>query len=128
MATPAAAGIALLVRQYFMDPNSKFWTAVCNRSYRSCKSFSPSGPLVKAILVHSGRKMKLFDGGGSYDVLLGSPPDNIQGFGRVSLFQVLPLKDWLTSFDLFVADSVNIPENDDVTYIVNIASSDIPLK
>ena len=65
MATPGAAGTALLVRQYFIDPAGKFWRAVCNTGYRSCKSFTPSGPLIKAIFTHSGKKMSLFDGGGA---------------------------------------------------------------
>lgn len=128
MATPGAAGIALLVRQYFIDSASKFWRAICNINYRSCKSFIPSGPLIKAIFTHSGKKMSLFDGGGSYDVSLGAPPDYIQGFGRLSLFQVLPLKGWLTSFDLFVADAVNIQENTQIVYNVQVSSSTQPLK
>jgi hypothetical protein len=128
MATPSAAGVALLVRQYFMDNSNRFWTAVCNHNYRSCHSFIPSGPLLKAILVHGGRKMKLFDGGGEFDVVLGVPPDFIQGFGRISLFQVLPLPQVVTNFDLFVADAVNIQENSQIAYKVQIKASNIPFK
>jgi len=127
MATPGAAGTALLLRQYFIDPNSKFWRAVCNRNYRSCKSFTPSGPLIKALLLNSGSRMQLFAGGGQYDVKLGIPPDYIQGFGRVSLWKVLPLKG-VNEFDLFVADAVNIQENSEIAYTVEISDSSLPLK
>ncbi len=128
MATPAAAGTAILIRQYFMDQSNKFWTAICNTGYRSCKSFIPSGPLIKAICIHSGNKMKMYNGGGSNSIPLGTPPDYMQGFGRLSLYRVLPLKGWLTSFDLFVADAVNIQENSKIVYKVQINSSSQPLK
>jgi hypothetical protein len=128
MASPSAAGAALLIRQYFMDPTAVFWKAVCNSQYASCRSFSPSGPLIKALLVHSGHKMALFDGGGSYNVILGPPPDNMQGFGRVSLFKVLPLAHWMTTFDLFISDMVTITENDQISYAVQVFSSSHPLK
>lgn len=127
MATPSAAGIALLVRQYFIDPDSKFWRAVCNHSYRSCTSIVPSGVLVKAILLHSGEPMTLFNGGGSYDVPLGDPPDFMQGFGRIGLMNVLPLPN-LNKFDLFIANSVNLQEDSSTQYSVNIENSDILLK
>lgn len=127
MATPGAAGNGILIRQYFMDPNRKFWRAVCNTAYRSCKSFIPSGPLIKAIGIHSGTRMTKFDGGGDYDVNLGAAPDFIQGFGRISLFRALPLKGTV-KFDLFVADAVNIQENSHIGYNLQIANSSIPLR
>ncbi len=128
MASPAAAGNALLVRQYFQDPNKKFWTAVCNSGYPFCRSFTPSGALVKAILVHSGVGMTLFNGGDQYDVPLGPPPDYMQGFGRIGLMNVLPLRNVITSFDLFVADAVNIRENSKIQLTVNVLHRNIPLK
>jgi len=47
MATPGAAGVALLARQYFQDTGGKFWKLVCNKSYQFCKGFNPSGVLLK---------------------------------------------------------------------------------
>ena len=127
MATPAAAGNGILIRQYFMDPNGKFWRAVCNTAYRSCKSFTPSGPLIKGIAIHSGSRMTKLNGGGDYDVYLGAPPDFIQGFGRISLFRALPLKG-VSNFDLFVADAVNIQENNRIGYNLQIVNSSLPLR
>jgi len=128
MASPAAAGNALLVREYFEDPKGLFWTKVCRSSYRSCHSFSPSGVLVKTILLHSGAAMALYHGGGDYDIRLGSPPDSIQGFGRIALYRALPLTSFSTKFDLFVADLVNTAESSDVRYNVQVQSNTTPLR
>lgn len=123
MACPSAAGNALLIRQYFMDGH--FWAASCNKAYRSCRSFAPTGVLLKTILAHSGTSMTLFHGGGQYDVPLGQSPDMLQGFGRLSIGTTLPLK--TDPNDLFVADAVNIMENSNVRYTVKVASSSFPL-
>lgn len=79
MASPSAAGAGALVRQYFVDNNSQFWRAVCNPGYPSCRSFVPSGALVKGILLHSGSSMTMFAGGGSKNIQLGAGPDSTQG-------------------------------------------------
>ena len=50
MATPAVAGAAALVTQYFADP--LFWAANCYLMYPMCFAFQPSGSLVKAVIVH----------------------------------------------------------------------------
>lgn len=127
MASPAAAGNAALIRQYFSDSSGKFWSGSCKSVYRSCRSFTPTGYLVKAIIIHSGVQMTLFNGGGEYDVQLKKPPDFMQGFGRIGLHTVLPLKNVTTDFDLFVADAVNIGENSLVGYAVDIAKENKPL-
>ena len=57
MASPAAAGAALLIREYFMDTSNKFWSGLCNSAYKYCKSFTPSGVLLKALILHSGNRM-----------------------------------------------------------------------
>lgn len=67
MATPAAAGVGLLVRQYFMSPSSAFWAGHCNLANSFCRAFTPSGVLVKAVLLQSGSAMNMFDGGGGTD-------------------------------------------------------------
>lgn len=55
MAAPAAAGTALLIRQFFMD--KAFWAATCSHALPRCRAgaFVPSGYLVKAVFLHSGR-------------------------------------------------------------------------
>ena len=37
MASPAVAGTGLLIREYFMDEDGRFWTQVCNSQYSFCK-------------------------------------------------------------------------------------------
>ena len=80
-AAPAAAGIALMIRQYFEDDQAVFWLAVCASKYQACSSsFVPSGVLVKAVLLHAGGAMnQYFDTASSQEIVLASPPDFIQG-------------------------------------------------
>eukprot|EP01037_Dinobryon_pediforme_P018703 gene18703-19004_t len=104
MSTPVAAASALLIRltfflqilQYFMDKN--FWAAYCDRKHAICRSggFSPSGVLVKAVLLHSGQQVSLYNSA----IPLGNTPDDYQGYGRVDLLNVLPLAS--SPFSLFV--------------------------
>jgi subtilisin family serine protease len=175
MATPAAAGIGLLVRQYFMSPSSAFWAGHCNLVNSFCRAFTPSGVLVKAVLLQSGSAMRMFDGGGtntydithdrmltpaplpfhatsssagSNDVILGAPPDQFQGYGRVTLSNVLPLTGvylsphnihptalsshtssiGVCSLNLFVEDLTVILENGRINYSVQVLSGSKPLK
>eukprot|EP00587_Corethron_hystrix_P001682 CAMPEP_0113306470 /NCGR_PEP_ID=MMETSP0010_2-20120614/5706_1 /TAXON_ID=216773 ORGANISM="Corethron hystrix, Strain 308" /NCGR_SAMPLE_ID=MMETSP0010_2 /ASSEMBLY_ACC=CAM_ASM_000155 /LENGTH=797 /DNA_ID=CAMNT_0000161139 /DNA_START=87 /DNA_END=2477 /DNA_ORIENTATION=+ /assembly_acc=CAM_ASM_000155 len=74
MATPAAAGAAALVRQYFAEG----WYE--NGKKGSGSPLSPSAALVKAIMIN-----------GAVKISTGSMYDNSQGFGRISLFHSLPL-------------------------------------
>lgn len=68
MATPAVAGMAALVRQYFLDGFYPLGTA------GGSDPVSPSGALVKAVLVNSGRDMGTAD-----------QPNNNEGWGRILL-------------------------------------------
>ena len=135
MASPSAAGAACLVRQYFSD--SKFWSAVCNAapiagSPNGCGSFTPSGILVKAALINSGSQMTLFDFGDPTQpqrtVSLGNPPDNVQGYGRITLKNVLPLPVAGYNFGLFVDDLRTISFNSQVVYKANIVDSSAPFQ
>ena len=87
-ATPAAAGNAILVREYFMRG---FYPS----GQASAKDgFVPSGALIKAILLHSGQKMSAVAGhdvNGNLQVLesMNIYPNNIQGYGRIQLDAVL---------------------------------------
>jgi hypothetical protein len=128
MASPSAAGAGALIRQYFIDNNSQFWRAVCNPSNPSCRSFTPNGPLIKAILIHGGINMTMFAGGGSKNVQLSGSPDFTQGYGRIGFMNVLPLKGMISGFDLFVADSANIKENTQIVGPITISNSNVPLR
>ena len=101
MATPAAAGTATVVRQYYQDG----WYPTGFRS--SSQAFNPSGALIKATMINSAVGMKYYrtSSGGLKE--LGSPPDTYQGHGRVQLDQVL---NFAGSVHLFVVDRVVIAE------------------
>jgi len=48
-----------------------FYLGACNSQYPSCKSFVPSGVLVKALMLNSGTAQTLYHGGGAKDIPLG---------------------------------------------------------
>lgn len=130
MASPAAAGAALLIRQYFQDKDKKFWTKACNPSDDLfCTAFTPTGMLLKALLIHSGESMSLYrEGNSDKDVKLSNSgkPDVYQGYGRVQLSNILPLPG-KTSFQLTVRDMVDIAEKSSVTHHFKVTDSLQPL-
>ena len=73
MATPGAAGLAALVRQYFADGSYPTGAEV------PANGFAPSAALVRAALVNSGQSM----------TGAGNIPGNCQGWGRVLLENTL---------------------------------------
>jgi hypothetical protein len=74
MASPGAAGMAALVRQYYADGYYPTGGATAN-------GFAPSAALIKATMLNSTRKMA---GTG-----VGTVPDGCQGWGRVLLDDAL---------------------------------------
>ena len=138
MAAPTVAGVALLIRQYFMDSN--FWAEACNRHYSTCKAgaFEPSGYFVKAILLHAGQAMQKYSNPGDNIVTtissfeLGPPPDNYQGYGTVRLQNVLPLTTpggLNPALDLVIWDKLELLEHHTRLWTIDFSSSIIqPLK
>jgi hypothetical protein len=126
MASPAAAGAAALIMQYFRDAN--FWGQNCNSMYWFCKPIFPTGVMVKVLILHAGTKMVKKHGvSADLDQYLGEPPDNIQGYGRIQLDKVLPLAP-NNIFDLYLHDGFGLAENSETFYKVFVSDSSIPLK
>lgn len=125
MASPAAAGAAALIRQYLMD--SKYWAKVCNPTYASCGAFTPSGVMLKALILHSGEKMDMWNGDREKREL-GNPPDSVQGYGRLTMTNVLPFPN--SPFDLYVRDidSLSLDQNSVKNHYFWLADSGEPLK
>ena len=73
--------------------------------------FTPSGSLVKAVLLHSGKDL-----GGDY-----SYPGVEQGFGRVDLSSVLLVSGLTDGFDLFLDDYL-LHSEESKSLFVNISS------
>jgi hypothetical protein len=130
MATPCVAGNAALVRQYFED--SRFWESSCNVDY-GCKAFSPKGATVKAMLISSGEAMRKYMTYVDYSdtkeptSALSATPDMYQGFGRISLQNVLPYIGITSALDLYV-DEAEIMSLEKVTYYLNVTDVSIPVK
>ena len=93
--------MALLVRQYFMEP--QHWAATCaNRGHSGCARgpFEPSGYLLKALFLHSGSPVSRYSDALWDDMptrfpsfeLLAQPLDAFQGHGEIRLSNVLPLE------------------------------------
>ena len=76
MATPAAAGAAALVRQYYLDGYWPFGSA--NAAF----GFEPSAALIKATLLNSTQNM-------TGDYTDGPLPSTGQGWGRINLANTL---------------------------------------
>jgi hypothetical protein len=136
MATPVTAGNAALIRQYFT--NSSFWEQEC-LVYRSdpalCSAFSPSGVLVKAVMLTSGEPMEAYSAYSTSaqatvlgDLILGEPPDEFQGYGRIQLSNVLPLAGFTPEgMQLFMEDQVQMTDGAARLYEIDVTSSSRPL-
>ena len=133
MATPVAAGAAVLVRQYF--ENSTFWEKNCRQTYSFCGSFSPRGATVKAVLINSGKAMsKYYSTSNAYKistsvVLTQTYPDYFQGFGRILLSNVLPLSSVseTSGLDLFIYET-SLSSMTYMSFEVDVTGSSRPLK
>ena len=109
-----------MIKEFF--ERQDLWYSVCKKRYKYCRSFKISGVLTKALLIHSGKKLELFHGGGDKDHALGEPPDNYQGWGRLDLSGILSLTN-IYRFDLFVDDLVKISDGSTIIYNVQIPPS-----
>ena len=114
MAAPGAAGNLALIRQYFVD--GWYPTGAAN----GADAFTPSGALLKATLVNSGRNMT-----GTAAI-----PGGCQGWGRVLLDDTLHFAGEGRS--LFVEDDATGfsqgSTGEDRTFVLNVASSSEPFK
>lgn len=78
----------------------KYWAKSCRTSNYFCAqgSFTPSGYLLKALFIHSGRPKARYsdpiydsDSVAFASFPLGPTPDYFQGYGGVTLTNILPL-------------------------------------
>lgn len=114
MASPGAAGLTALVRQYFVDGFYPSGTADPDAG------FTPSAALLRAALINSGEQMT-----GE-----GTIPNDTQGWGRILLDNVLYFPGdgrrlWIEDEAAgFAAGS----SGESLTYQLNVASGDEPLE
>ena len=110
MSCPLAAGTALQVRQYFTNGYYPSGSAAF------ADEFTPSGALLKAMLVHSGKPMRYIvdndDTSQVTDISSASYPDNVQGYGRIQLDRVLNFGTSSTNpISLFVLGGATIADD-----------------
>ena len=113
MSTPVVAGAAVIARQYFMEgfyPTGRPTAA---------NAFTPSGALIKAVLLGGAYAM---DGFTERGMPLEPPPSFRQGFGRVQLNRALPLAGRLPAdgWRLQVVDGAEIEEGETHSYCVQV--------
>lgn len=113
MATPGAAGLTALIRQYYMDG----WYP--SGSENATDGFTPSAALLKATLVNSGQNM----------TGTTAMPANCQGWGRVLLENALSFTG--ETRKLFARDNTGFSTgstNEDQVFTVATNNSAEPLK
>ena len=124
MASPVAAGNAALIRQYLMG--SSFWGTFCHPSYSLCTGLGiyPSGALIKAMMIHSAVPMSSY---GSSKIS-GLPPDMQQGYGRINLYSLLPLKTFEASGSTLFIDEQTLSSYSEIVYNVSVTNTQHPFK
>lgn len=122
MATPYIAAAAALIRQYLVEGYYPSGEQVPSNS------FTPTGSLLKAMIVHSGQDVSRAEIDFSY-IKLGSGPDRYQGFGAVQLNTVLKIKGENNDlFNLFISDSRSIEHQKVHRYCLIVSRSSVPLR
>ena len=100
--SPAAAGNAALVRQYFEEGWYPCGSKGCG------KKISPSGTLVKAVLMNGGRRLNQVQKVPNGPILENIEPyDNNQGMGLIQMRDSLPLKT-KNDFNVIAIDNYTI--------------------
>jgi hypothetical protein len=113
MASPAVTGGAALVREYFMDGFYPSGAAVGG------DAFTPTGALVKAVLINCAEDM----------TGIGGYPSNTEGWGRINLDQTLFFSG--DAKQLFIDDvrkANGMSTGDAKVYNVPVVSSSLPLE
>ena len=122
MATPAVAGAAALVRQYYQEG---FYPG---GAPMPGQGFTPSGALLKATLLNASRDMTGMDAFGSTTTLNGYP-SNLEGWGNLVLDDALFFTGDATDlvvWDVRHADGLLTAEQQ--THNVEIATNGQPIK
>jgi hypothetical protein len=131
MATPAVAGTALLVREYFRT----IWATVCRQNYQQAAAFTPSGVLTKCIIAHSAYGLDTYSTS-EFDsrteeksFSLGDTPDEFQGFGNIAVGNVLAVTSaQMAQKDLYVTDMFFVKSSSQYEMTVHVDSFDAPLR
>mmetsp|Transcript_14029 Transcript_14029/g.14643 ORF Transcript_14029/g.14643 Transcript_14029/m.14643 type:complete len:1100 (-) Transcript_14029:260-3559(-) len=134
MATPATAGVAAQIRSYFAQKKSSRcnYLSAYNFPLPDCSNLTnPKGATVKALVIHSGEPITLYDSESRDTVeptaTLSTVPDMYQGFGRVSLQNILPYPGIQETLNLIVIEN-SIQPDYLISHTISVPSSTLPLK
>lgn len=126
MAAPIVAGTAALLRQYFKEgyyAQALRKRGQCHAPYL-CQAFEPSSPLMKAIFVISAVPVTALRVDHTVTPLF-SPPDLIQGHGRVKIDNVL---DFSGQFSSYLIDKQFVESGQSRRYYFQVSESTVPLQ
>lgn len=118
---PQIAGVAAVVRQYFMDG----WYP--SGTPNSSNAFTPSGSLVKAVILASGQDLAS-TAYPTTSVSIQKRYSNDVGYGRAAITKVLEIAAVSTTRQLWVYNNIAIANGDTKTYTFNITGNTDPLR
>jgi len=118
---PQVAGLAAIVRQYFMAG----WYP--SGSPNPSNAFTPSGSLIKAVILASGQDMNT-TAYPTTSISIAKRYSSDVGYGRVNLARVLEISNISTLRQLWAYNNVAIANGDTKTYTFNITGNTDPLK
>jgi len=121
MATPIVSGSAALIRQYFEQGHYQKYYPITTNNKLPMNITSPSGALVKAVILNGGQFLDSIDSS-SKNVPDLVPYDNIQGFGRISYIDSLYLPGY-SNVQIQAWERVNVANGIRVEYKVTIDKS-----
>jgi subtilisin family serine protease len=132
MATPALAGTAGLIEQYFIKDAARFWKKFCNPDAPFCRSGKAplSAAMMKALILHGAQAVQMYNSR-SEKVLLTDhhPPDNYQGYGRFVMRNILPLVEYQSGDSyLFLQQNALYELTEDVYQVEVGSTSNYPLR
>eukprot|EP00520_Triparma_pacifica_P009007 CAMPEP_0118652038 /NCGR_PEP_ID=MMETSP0785-20121206/11102_1 /TAXON_ID=91992 /ORGANISM="Bolidomonas pacifica, Strain CCMP 1866" /LENGTH=734 /DNA_ID=CAMNT_0006544523 /DNA_START=252 /DNA_END=2452 /DNA_ORIENTATION=+ len=117
MATPVAAGVAALVRDYFIQGFYPTGSKVPSNS------MVPSGALVKAVMINGAKPLAgIQNDDSSGSITSSSEYDFNQGFGRIQLNGALPIVG-NNDIKVFVVDGVSLTQAQSEVYTFKIDTS-----
>ncbi|GMH92511.1 hypothetical protein TrST_g7240 [Triparma strigata] len=117
MATPVTSGSAALVRDYFMQGFYPTGTKV------AANSLSPSGALVKAVIINGAMPMAGSQNDDSAGTVVSvTEYDSNQNFGRVQLNKAMPLAN-NNDIQMFVSDGVSLSQAQSEVFTFKIDTS-----
>jgi hypothetical protein len=132
MATPALAGTAGLIEQYFVKDTARFWRKYCNPVAPFCRrgNVPLSAAMMKALILHGAQAVQSYNSRNGKTLLTDHrPPDNYQGYGRFVMRNILPLVEYQSGNSyLYLQENALYELTEDIYQVEVTATSTAPLR